>query len=124
MVRGKELAVLDFFLCLAESIVVIIILPVQPMEPAVPGVGIIDILRGDGAAGREAAVDQVQDLFVQGLPLVLGDLFVIIGVFQSGLTSWAISSVPPLRRNRYMVSVRNFSGPKDEFILSAMALRL
>ena len=58
----------EYAFCLAELMVIIIISPFQPVEAAVPGVGVVDVLRGDGAVRGEAAVDQVKNLFVQCLP--------------------------------------------------------
>ena len=81
--RRKELAVFNLFLCLAVCMVILVVRPFQTMKAAIAGIGIIDILRADGAFPTAAAVDQVQDFFIQCFPFILGDGFPLIGIFHS-----------------------------------------
>ncbi len=49
MGRCKELAVLCLLLCLTVCMVILVVRPIQAMEAAIAGIGIVDILRTDGA---------------------------------------------------------------------------
>ena len=62
--RREKLAVLDFLLCLAELMVIIIISPFQPVEAAVPRIGVVDVLMGDAVIFRPASGDQAEDFFI------------------------------------------------------------
>ena len=81
--RRKELAVFNLFLCLAVCMVILVVRPFQTMQAAIAGIGIIDILRADGAFPTASAVDQVQDFFIQCFSFILRDGFLLISIFHS-----------------------------------------
>ena len=81
--RRKELAVFNLFLCLAVCMVILVVRPLQTVKAAIAGIGIINILRADRAFSKAAAVDQVQDFFIQCFSFILRDGFLLISIFHS-----------------------------------------
>lgn len=52
------------------------------MQPAVAGIGVTDVFLGNALSLRGAAVNQVQELIVELLPLGLRYALILILVFQ------------------------------------------
>ena len=76
------MSVLCLFLCLTVCMVILVVRPIQAMKAAIAGIGIVDILRTDGAGVTTVTVDQVQDFFIQCSSFILGDRFPLVSILH------------------------------------------
>ena len=63
--------------------VVVKVRPLQPMQAAIAGVGVVDVLAGDTGLFRAADVNEIQDLLIQSLALLTGQVHFLLCVLHS-----------------------------------------